>query len=284
MNLFKTTLLLALLTGILVLAGQAVGGRNGALLALVIAAVMNLGAYWFSDRMVLARYRGREVDARSAPRLHGIIERLVAGAGMPMPRVFVIPSDTPNAFATGRDPAHAAVAATQGLLDLLDDDQIEGVMAHELSHVRHRDTLIGSVAATLAGAVMMLSSFGRYAMLFRGYGGGNRRAGGNGLTLLVMVIVAPLAAMLVQMAVSRSREFGADAGAARLTGKPLALAEALLQLDAMASRRPLAASPASAHLFIVNPLRGKDLSRLFSTHPPTEQRVERLRSMAAVGR
>jgi heat shock protein HtpX len=279
MNNLKTTFLLASLTVLLVLCGQALGGKEGAVIALVFAGVMNFGAYWFSDKMVLARYRGREVDAQTAPEFYRIVENLAARAGMPMPRVFVIPSDAPNAFATGRDPAHAAVAATEGLLRNMTRDEIEGVMAHELSHVRHRDTLIGTVAATVAGAVMMLASFARFGALFGGVG--RRNGGGNGFALLFMAILAPIAASLVQMAISRSREFAADAGAAQLTGKPHGLASALGRLEALASRQPLAASPATAHLFIVNPLSGQGFARLFSTHPPTEERIRRLEAMAA---
>ncbi|MGD8395292.1 MAG: zinc metalloprotease HtpX [Candidatus Eiseniibacteriota bacterium] len=279
MNAIKTTLLLAVLTVLLVLAGQLIGGRQGAVVALVLAAIMNLGAYWFSDRIVLARYHGQEVDASSAPRLHGIVQRLAERAGLPMPRVFLIPSDTPNAFATGRDPAHAAVAATRGLVDQLEDAEIEGVMAHELSHVRHRDILISSMAATLAGAIMILASMARFAAIFGG-GGSDRRNGGGLIGLIAMSILAPIAAMLVQMAISRSREYAADAGAAELTRNPLGLASALRKLEAMAARRPLAAGPETAHLFIVNPLRGKSLASLFSTHPPIEQRIERLEALA----
>jgi heat shock protein HtpX len=286
MNTIKTTLLLALLTGILVAAGQALGGREGAIFALVIAAVMNFGSYWFSDKLVLAMYRAVPVENTADPRgqrLQRVVERLAMKTGMPMPRVYLIPDGAPNAFATGRDPAHAAVAATAGILEILDDEELEGVMAHELSHVRHRDILTGSIVATIAGAISMLANMAQWAMIF---GGGRRdddRNGGGGLGLLLTVIIAPIAAMVIQLAISRSREFEADAGAAKITHNPLALARALAKLEAFAQRRPMAqATPATAHLFIVNPLRGGGIAKLFSTHPPMSERINRLQAMAGM--
>ncbi len=286
MNTIKTTLLLALLTGILVAAGQALGGRQGAVFALAIAAVMNFGSYWFSDKIVLAMYRAVPVENTPDPRgqrLQRIVERLAMKTGMPMPKVYLIPDGAPNAFATGRDPSHAAVAATAGIMEILNDEELEGVMAHELSHVRHRDILTGSIVATLAGAISMLAHMAQWAMIF---GGGRRdddRNGGGALGLLVTVIVAPIAAMIIQLAISRGREFSADAGAAKITQNPLALAHALQKLEAAAQRRPMAAAtPATAHLFIVNPLRAGGIAKLFSTHPPMAERIGRLQAMAGV--
>jgi heat shock protein HtpX len=275
MNAMKTTLLLGLLTGLMVLVGQAMGGTSGAILALGLAAVMNLGAYWFSDKLVLARYRAHEVGPGDAPELHRIVEGLCARAGLPKPRLFVIPQEAPNAFATGRNPKHAAVAVTAGLLKMVDREEVEGVIAHELSHVKHRDILIGSIAATLAGAVALLASMARWGALLGGFGDRDR-GGGNVLTLLVTAIVAPLAAVIIQMAVSRSREYGADAGAAEMTGNPFGLARALKKLGVASGRIPMDATPATSHLFIVSPLSARSFGRLFSTHPPLEERIRRL--------
>jgi len=287
MNALKTTVLLAALTGILVAAGQALGGREGAMLALVFAAVLNFGSYWFSDRIVLAMYRAVPVDQVNDPqarRLQTIVERLVVKAGLPMPKMYLIPDASLNAFATGRDPSHAAVAATAGILQALDDQELEGVMAHELSHVRHRDILTSSIVATIAGAISMLANMAQWAMIF---GGGRRdddRGGSSGLGLLLTMILAPITATLIQLAISRSREFEADAGGARITQQPLALASALKKLEAFSQKRPMAAAtPATAHLFIVNPLRGGGISKLFSTHPPMAERVARLEAMATGG-
>jgi heat shock protein HtpX len=283
MNTLKTTVLLAALTGILVLAGQVLGGNQGAVIALVLAGVMNFASYWFADRIVLATYRA--VPAEQSPlgaRLIRVVERLSMQAGQPMPRVYIIPSPTPNAFATGRDAAHAAVAATAGILELLDDDELEGVMAHELAHVRHRDILTGSIVATVAGAITLLAQMAQFAAIF---GGGRRddRDGGGVIGLLAMMIVAPLAATIIQLAISRGREYAADSGGAKLTHNPRALARALQKLETMSKRRPLGASPATAHLFIVNPLHGGGLAGLFSTHPPMVERVRRLEEMAQSG-
>ncbi len=273
MNTLKTGILLVALTAILVGVGQLIGGSTGATIAFAVALVMNVGAYWFSDKLVLARYRAQELAPGQLPRLDRIVDRLVARARLPRPRVFVIPGAQPNAFATGRNPEHAAIAVTRGLLDLMTDDELEGVVAHELAHVKHRDILIGSVAATLAGAVMMLASFARFGALFGGLDRGRR---GGGLGLLVVAIVAPLAATIVQLAVSRSREYEADRGAAEMVGHAGGLASALQRLGAASGRLPLDASPATAHLFIVAPFSAGGLAGPFATHPPLEKRIERL--------
>ena len=278
MKALKTTFLMSLMTVLLVIIGRLIGGRSGALIALAVAAVMNFIAYWSSDKIALARYRAKEVTREQSPRLYEIVERLVARAGLPMPRLYVIPTQTPNAFATGRDPKHAAVAVTEGALSLLNEEEITGVIAHELGHVKNRDILIQSVAATLAGAITMLATWARFAAIFGGGGQSSERRGG-GLELLFMAIVAPIAAMLIQMGISRSREFVADATGAKFAGGSRGLANALLKLDDYASRRPMDASPSTAHMFIVNPLRGGGIASLFSTHPPTEERVRRLQAL-----
>jgi heat shock protein HtpX len=250
-------------------------------IAFVMAVVMNVGSYWFSDSIVLKMYGAREVPESEAPRLHAIVRRLATAAGTPMPKVCVIPGDSPNAFATGRNPEHAAVAATEGILRMLPEDELEAVLAHEMGHVRNRDILIGTVAATLAGAIMMVARMAQFAAIF---GGGSRDRdgeGGGALGMLLMAIVAPLGAMLIQMAVSRSREYLADATGAKLCGNPLALARALQRISGAAENVPLeSAGPATAHLFIVNPLSAGGIAGLFSTHPPVEERVARLRAMA----
>jgi heat shock protein HtpX len=279
-NALKTTLLLALLTGLLMWVGQLIGGMQGLVLGLVLAAVMNLGSYWFSDRIVLAAYRARELSEQQAPDLFRIVRELAAGAHMPMPRVYLIPTDSPNAFATGRSPDHAAVAVTEGIMRLLTIDELRGVLAHELSHVRNRDTLISAIAATLAGVVMMVARMAQWAALFGGMRRDERDDGGGALGFLLLVIVAPLAAMLIQLAISRAREYEADATGARLSHAPDALASALEKIATASGRIPLPAGPATAHLWIVNPLRGNWLASLFSTHPPIEERIRRLRSMA----
>lgn len=276
MNMLKTVLLMTVLTAALVLVGGWVGGEGGAVVALVVAGAMNFGSYFFSDKIVLRMYRAREVTRAEAPVLYEVVESLSRRAGLPVPRVAIIPGQQPNAFATGRNPEHAVVAATEGILQILDREELEGVMAHELAHVRNRDMLISSVAATLAGAIMVLSRFGLF------FGGGDRDRGGGALALLV-VILAPIAAMIVQAAISRSREFAADAGGAEISGKPRALASALQKLEATAKRVPLQGNPATAHMFIVHPFRGGGIGKLFSTHPPTEERVERLLQMRGLG-
>jgi heat shock protein HtpX len=275
-NGLKTALLLGVLSGILLAIGEYFGGANGLVFAFVIAAVMNFGSYWFSDKIVLKMYRAQEVG--TGHRLYNIVERLSRQAQLPMPKVYVIPDPSPNAFATGRNPSHAAVAATEGILQILSDGELEGVIAHELAHVRHRDILISSVAATVAAAIMMAARTAQFAAMFGGYGGrgDDRDRGNNPIALLAMIILAPLAAMLIQAAISRSREFSADAGGAQIAGNPYGLADALRKIDAVSQRVPLDANPATAHMFIVKPFSGAGLMSLFSTHPPTEERIRAL--------
>jgi heat shock protein HtpX len=272
-NGLKTALLLGALSGMLLLIGDYFGGQQGLVLAFGFAALMNLGSYWFSDKIVLRMYRAQQVD--SSHPLHQATERLARQAGLPMPKVYVIPDGSPNAFATGRNPEHAAVAATEGILRVLSPAELEGVLAHELAHVKHRDILISSVAATIAAAVMMLARMAMYAGMFAG-GRDDRGGQSNPIAMLAMAILAPIAAMMIQMAISRSREFAADAGAARITGNPYALADALRKIDAIARRAPLDANPATAHMFIIKPFSGAGLASLFSTHPPTEARIQAL--------
>jgi heat shock protein HtpX len=272
-NGLKTALLLGALSGMLLLLGDYLGGQQGLVLAFAFAALMNLGSYWFSDKIVLRMYHAQEVSP-SHP-LYQMTQRLAQKAGLPMPKVYVIPDSSPNAFATGRNPQHAAVAATEGIMQALAPHELEGVIAHELAHVRHRDILISSVAATIAAAVMMVARMAMYAGMFAG-GRDDREGGSNPIALIAMMIFAPMAAMMIQMAISRSREFAADAGAARITGNPHALADALRKIDAIARRVPLDANPATAHMFIVKPFSGQGLMSLFSTHPPTEARVQAL--------
>jgi len=278
-NVFKTGMLLAVLTAMLVLLGGALGGERGMLVAFVLAAVMNFVSYWFSDRIVLAMYGAQPVDEAQAPGLHAIVRRLATRAGLPMPRLYLIPSDTPNAFATGRDPQHAVVAVTAGILRVLEDAELEGVLAHELAHVKNRDVLISTVAATLAGAITYLAHMAQWAAIF----GGRSRdddGGGNPVALILLAVLAPIAALLVQLAVSRGREFQADATGARVAGHPQGLIGALQKLERANEALPMAqANPATAHLFIVNPLSGQTLARLFSTHPPLEERIARLHGL-----
>lgn len=276
-NTVKTTVLLALLTGLMLGFGNLLGGNQGVVVAFVFATMTNFGVYWLSDKIVLAMYRARPVDMAQAPELYAIVQNLAARAHLPMPKLYVIPGDSPNAFATGRSPDHAAVAVTEGILRLLSRDELEGVLAHEMAHVKNRDTLISTVAATLAGVVMMLANMLRWSAIFGGLQR-DEREGGLG-ELLVMTILAPVAAMLIQLAISRSREFQADATGAGFAHNPLSLASALEKLEYAGSRLPMDASPQTAHLFIVNPLAGSTISRLFSTHPPIEERVRRLRAM-----
>lgn len=271
MNGIKTLFLLTLMTLLIVLVGDWVGGRDGMVYALVIAGLMNFVSYFFSDRIALAMYRAQPVTREQLPRVYDIVERLAQVMQIPMPKIFVIPTDSPNAFATGRNPSHASVAVTQGILNILDNDELEGVLAHELGHVRNRDILTSSIAATLAGAVTLLA---RWGMFFGGSDDRDRRGGGLGA--LLMLILAPLAALLIQLWVSRTREYEADSTGAHLTGNPHALARALQKLDAYSKRIPLVASPSTAHLFIVQPLVGVSLANLFSTHPPIYKRIERL--------
>ncbi|MGH7362330.1 MAG: zinc metalloprotease HtpX [Candidatus Methylomirabilales bacterium] len=276
-NTFKTAVLLGALTGLLVVFGNFFGGQQGMVIAFAFALLMNFGAYWFSDRIVLAMYRAREVSEAEAPDLVAMVRGLAQRARLPMPRVYVIPNPSPNAFATGRSPRHAAVAVTEGILRLMDREELEGVLAHELAHVRNRDTLISAIAATLAGVIMMLANMARWAAFFGG--GRDDEDRGGVLGLVVMAVLAPFAALLIQMAISRAREYLADATAAQVTKKPGALASALGRLQHASERLPLQANPATAHLFIVNPLSGRSFLSLFSTHPPIEERVARLRAM-----
>jgi heat shock protein HtpX len=278
MNALRTTFLMALMTGLLVVAGGAIGGRSGMTFALIMAGVMNLVSYWFSDKIVLKMYRAQEVSEADSPEFYGMVRQLAVQAGMPMPKVYIIESDTPNAFATGRNPEHAAVAATTGILRILDRDELMGVMAHELSHVRHRDILISSIAATIAGAITYLAQMAQWAAIFGG--GRDRDEEGGGIGMLAMAIIAPIAAMLIQMAISRSREYEADRGGAQLSHNPLYLARALQKLQMANQRIPMDANPATAHMFIVSPLTGGGIMSLFSTHPPMEERVRRLEEMA----
>jgi len=275
-NGIKTALLLGLMSAVLLALGEWLGGSNGLVIAFVFAAIMNFGSYWFSDKIVLSMYRAQPVGPEH--QLYRIVERLTQRAGLPMPKVYIIPDPSPNAFATGRNPSHAAVAATQGILQVLSEHELEGVIAHELAHVKHRDILISSVAATMAAAIMMVARMAHFAALFGGYGGRDdgRDRGNNPIALLAMIILAPLAAMLIQMAISRSREFAADAGGASIAGTPYGLADALRKIDAVSKRVPLDANPATAHMFIIKPFAGGGIMSLFSSHPPTEARIRAL--------
>jgi len=275
-NGLKTAMLLGLLSGLLLVIGQLLGGANGMLLGLIFAVVFNFGSYWFSDKIVLRMYNAQIVGP--GHRLYSTVERLSRQAGLPMPKVYIIPDSSPNAFATGRNPSHAAVAATEGILQILSDAELDGVIAHELAHVKHRDILISSVAATIAAAIMFAANSAKWAMMFGGFGGRDdgRDRGNNPIALLATIILAPIAAMIIQMAISRSREFSADAGGAQITGNPYGLADALRKIDAVSKRVPLDANPATAHMFIVKPFSGGGLMGLFSSHPPTEDRIRAL--------
>src|SRR5208337_2761997 len=276
-NTFKTALLLTAMTLLLLFLGQAFGGERGMMIALVFAVVMNFTSYFFSDKIALAAYRAQPVTREQLPRAYEIVERLTQKIGIPMPKIYVIPTESPNAFATGRDPKHASVAVTHGILGLLNDEELEGVLAHELGHVNNRDILISSVAATIAGAITMLASIARWGMFFGGMGGRDSRDRGGGMGAILMLILAPIAASLIQLAVSRSREYQADATGAHFTGNPYALASALTKLDAYSRRLPMQATPSTAHLFIIQPLLGgMSFGNLFSTHPPIAKRIERL--------
>jgi len=274
MNVIKTFMLMLLLTLLLVFGGAAIGGQRGMTYALMMAIAINFITYFFSDKIVLRMYRAQEVTETEAPVLYRIVKRLTQKADMPMPKVYIIPDNSPNAFATGRNPKHAAVAATQGIMRILTEDELTGVMAHELAHVRHRDILIGSIAATIAGAISYLAQ-----MAFFFGGRSDDDDGGSPIAGLIMMILAPIAAMLIQMAISRSREYAADAGGAQLHGNPMALANALRKLHSGAKEIPMHATPATSHMMIVNPLSGGSMMRLFSTHPPVEERIARLQSM-----
>ncbi len=269
----KTAVLLSALSAVLLLIGGSVGGQSGMMIAFFFAVVMNFGSYWFSDRIVLKMYRAGEVGPDHP--LYRLVQKLTLRSGLPMPKVFVIPTQSPNAFATGRNPSHASVAATEGLIRMLNQEELEGVMAHELAHVAHRDILIQSVAATIGAAIMMLASMARWAAIF----GGGRRSGDNGspLAMIAVALIAPFAAMLIQAAISRSREFAADAGGAKIAGNPGGLASALRKIESAVARAPMDANPATAHLFIMAPFAGVGgITKLFSTHPPTDERIERL--------
>ena len=282
-NVLKTTFLLSLLTILLVAMGGAVGGQGGMIVAFLLAAAMNFGSYWFSDKIVLKMYNAHEVSREEHPFFYGLVERLSVRAGLPMPKVYIIPDDSPNAFATGRNPDHAAVAATEGILRILTPEELEGVMAHELAHVKNRDILISSIAATFAGAISMIGNMLQWGAMFGAGRSDNDNGGGIGgmVGSLAMAIIAPIAAMMIQMAVSRSREYMADASGAEICGRPLALAGALRKLHTASQAIPmLDARPATAHMFIVNPLTGGGLMSLFSTHPPMEERIARLESLA----
>jgi len=280
MNTLKTGLLLGALTGLLMLIGGWFGGQNGVVIAFLFAMAMNFGSYWFSDKIVLRMYHAQPVSESEAPELYRMVKDLALRASMPMPRVYIIPEDTPNAFATGRNEQHAVVAVTEGLLRILSRDELEGVLSHEMTHIRNRDILIGSIAATLAGAIVMLANMAQWTAMFGGGGhDDDEGGGGNILGLIVMAMLAPIAATLIQMAISRSREFLADEGGARISGKPYSLAGALEKLSQASRALPMQANPSTAHMFIVNPLTGRSLMNLFSTHPPIEERIARLRSM-----
>lgn len=277
-NGLKTAFLLGLLSALLLAIGELLGGSGGLMVAFVFAVVMNFLSYWFSDKIVLRMYNAQEVGPDHP--FHRLVSRLAQRAGLPQPRVYVIPTESPNAFATGRNPQHAAVAATEGILRMLDERELEGVIGHELTHVKHRDILISSVAATIAAAIMMVARMAQWAAIFGGYGRDNDREGTNPIALLLTIIVAPLAAMLIQMAISRSREYSADAGGAEIAGNPYGLVEALKKIDYAAKRVPLDANPATAHMFIVQPFSGQALLSLFSSHPPTEKRINALLHLA----
>jgi len=274
----RTTLLLGALTGLLMVFGQVLGGSQGVTIALIFAIVMNFGAYWFSDKIVLRMYGAREVTEAEAPKLHRIVHNLALGARIPMPKVYIIPGESPNAFATGRNPQNAAVAVTEGLMRMMDERELTGVLAHELSHVQNRDILISTIAATIAGAIVYIANMAQWAAIFGGFRRDDNE-GSSGLSLLFMAILAPLAAGIIQMAISRTREFAADETGARMCGDPMALASALRKLGFASQRLPMDASPQTAHMFIVNPLTAGGIAKLFSTHPPLEERIARLEAM-----
>ena len=281
-NSFKTVVLMASMMGLLLFLGQALGGANGLVMAFIFSLLMNFGAYWFSSKIVLMSYRAREVTEAESPRLYGIVQRLAAQAQLPMPKVYILPGETPNAFATGRNPEHAAVAATEGILSMLNNEEMEGVIGHELAHVKHRDILLSTIVATLAGTITFVARMAMYATIFTG--SSRNRENSNPIGGIAMIILAPIAAMLIQFAVSRSREFAADEGGAQISGHPLGLANALRKLEAGAAQIPMEnAGTATAHMFIVNPLSGGGIAKLFSTHPPTEERIERLEQIAMGG-
>lgn len=278
MNTAKTVLLMVTLTLMLIFIGGLIGGKSGMTMALLMAFGMNFITYWFSDKIVLKMYGAQHVSEADAPELHAMVRRLAQRAGLPMPKVYIMDQDQPNAFATGRNPEHGAVAVTTGIMRILSREELEGVLAHELAHIKHRDILVGTVAATIAGAISYLAQMAQWSMIFGGRSS-DEEGGGNPIAALVMMIVGPIAAMMVQMAISRSREYGADAGGAEISGNPLHLAGALRKLHMASKRIPMDANPATSHMFIVNPLSGGGLLKLFSTHPPMEERIARLESI-----
>ncbi len=281
-NQLKTTLLLGSLTGLIILIGRYFGGSYGMVIAFVFAVLMNAGSYWFSDKIVLKLYKSRQLSSQESPELYSLVSRLSQSASLPMPKIYLIPSEAPNAFATGRNSQHAVIAVTQGILRLLNSSELEGVLAHEIAHIKDRDILISSIAATMAGVIMMIASMARWAALFGGFGGSDDDDGGI-LGFVVLAFLAPLAALIIQLAISRSREYLADSTGARIAGNPLGLASALEKLDSASKKISIKANPATSHLFIVNPLSGKSLMSLFSTHPPTAERIARLRSQQLNG-
>ncbi len=285
MNQFRTFILMLVLTVLFILVGTAIGGRSGAVYAFIFAALMNFFSYWFSDKIVLRMYGAKEISQSEAPELYGIVSELTSKASLPMPKVYIMENDTPNAFATGRNPEHAAVAVTTGILRILSKDELMGVIGHELSHIQHRDILISTIAATMAGAISILATMARWGAIFGGFRSDDEEGGGGGniLVVLVVSIFASIAAMLIQMAISRSREYLADEGGAHLA-HPLSLARALGKLEVAAQKIPMQANPSTAHMFIVNPLRGGGVLSLFSTHPPIEERIAKLEEMARTGR
>jgi len=270
-----------LLTAVILWIGHLFGGQQGMIIALIFAGAMNFFSYWFSDKIVLTMYRAKEVTSQESPKLYEIVSHLARNAGLPMPRLYIIPSEAPNAFATGRNPEHAVVAVTEGLLRLMDTNEISGVIAHELAHVKNRDILIGSIAATMAGAIMLLATIARWSAIFGGMSGDDDEGGLGIIGLIVMAVIAPIAAMIIQMTISRSREYLADATGAKIASTPNGLASALEKLGAYSKRLPMNANPSTAHMFIVNPLSGKSMMNLFSTHPPIEERIARLRGMTS---
>ncbi len=283
MNTLKSVMLLGLLTGLLVIFGGVLGGQSGALLGLILAGVMNFASYWWSDKIVLKMYKAQEVKYEDAPELYGDIQELAQNAGLPMPKVFIVPEQAPNAFATGRNPEHGVVAVTQGIMRLLSRDELKGVLAHEMAHIKNRDILIGSIAATIAGAITYIAYMAQFAAIFGGFGGGDRR-GANPIALLAMAIVAPLAAGLIRMAISRTREYGADKGGAQICGNPLYLANALRKMANYSGRAQFSVNEqtaeSTAHMMIISPMIGGGFAKLFSTHPPIEERISRLEEMA----
>lgn len=282
MNMIKTVFLMTLMMVLLILVGSIIGGQQGMIMAFLFSLLLNFGSYWFSDKIVLMMYRAKEVKEAEAPKLYSLVSRVASQAQLPMPRVYIIPGDTPNAFATGRNPQHAAVAVTEGIMKFLSDDELEGVIAHEFAHIKHRDILTGTIVATMVGTITFIARMAGWAMMF----GGSRdnRRDSSGIVELVLLIVAPIAAVLIQLAISRGREFAADAGAAKITSRPLSLANALQKLERGVERIPMTnVSPASAHMFIINPLRGGGVMKLFSTHPPISERIENLQKLVIGG-